>query len=510
MSKNLFLAMALVGIVLSAACSKEEPVGGSKQVAATFTAGIEPHTKAYDTTWEKGDRIGITAYEDESLVIDYQNTNCTFEGSGGSSVDWLPAKTYFYEGTDVVTFKAYYPYTQSISSSKIPVDATLQGQPGEQKKIDFLYASGTGSQASPEVNLRFSHKMSKLIFNITRENENTNEDFKTLNAVLEGVKQKGEFDVTTGVVTASDEEAEQLQLTHTGTDENRSVTLIVVPQDLPAATLTITIGKNVYKADIPFTEALNPGKSYLFNITVKNSSLIVDDSDIADWNAGNGTGKDVDAEVSLPDAVKVGDFFYADGTWGSTLDGNKTCIGLVFSTVTSQKDKDRGWRNGYVIALKNTGETVRWAPSLDVASNVYITNEESAFANMDGYAETQLICNISDYGSKFPAFAAVRNFKADQNEDLGETSGWYIPSSGQWHTFVQNFGPGIEDINSYMLNRAGIPFAVNALADYFVSSTEFNNLNYWGLLVGRSSAPYLVKSTSKFNMPGYVRPVLAF
>ena len=509
MSKNLFLAMAVVGIVLSAACSKEEPVGGSKQVAATFTAGIEPHTKAYDATWEKGDRIGITAYEDESLVIDYQNINCTFEGGGGNSVDWLLAKTYFYEGTDVVTFKAYYPYTQSISNSKIPVDVTLQGQPGEQKKIDFLYASGTGSQASPEVNLRFSHKMSKLIFNITRENENTNEDFKTLNAVLEGVKLKGEFDVTTGVVTASDEEAGQLQLTHTGTDENRSVTLIVVPQDLLAATLTITIGKNVYKADIPFTEVLNPGKSYLFNITVKNSSLIVDDSDIADWNAGNGTGKDVDAEVSLPDVVKVGDFFYADGTWGSTLDGNKTCIGLVFSTVTSQKDKDRGWRNGYVIALKNTGEVVKWSTT-GANSGIFITNVNIANSNMDGYAETQAIFNLNDYESNCPAFAAVSSFNADPNEKLEDTSGWYIPSSGQWYAFIQNFGPGIEDINSYMSNRTGIPFVANVMADYFICSTESNGMNYWGLLVSRSFAPYLVQSTSKFSTAAYVRPVLAF
>lgn len=127
-----------------------------------------------------------------------------------------------------------------------------------------------------------------------------------------------------------------------------------------------------------------------------------------------------------------------------------------------------------------------------------------------GYAETQAIFNLNDYESNCPAFAAVSSFNADPNEKLEDTSGWYIPSSGQWYAFIQNFGPGIEDINSYMSNRTGIPFVANVMADYFICSTESNGMNYWGLLVGRSSAPYLVQSTSKFSTAGYVRPVLAF
>lgn len=526
MRSNLFLAMAVAGVMLTA-CSKEEERGGERQTAATFTAGIEPHTKAYDATWEKNDQIGITAYEGNGLVEDYQNIKCSFEGDGGSSVDWLPAQTYFYTGTEDVTFSAYYPFSQSVSGFKIPVDGTNQGQTGEQKKIDFLYTSGAGSQASPDVNFRFTHRMAKLVFHIAREQENPNEDFTALNAVLDGVKLKGEFDVSTGVVTASEEPATEFQLTHTGTGENRSVTLIVVPQEQPTSTLTITIGRNVYKANIPFTEALVAGKSYLFNITVKNTSLIVDNSEIADWGAGNGEGKDIDAGVSLPDAVKIGDYFYADGTWGSILDEHKTCIGLVFSTETSQKDKDRNWRNGYVIALKDI-ENYYWSSATyafsDESGLTNIPNFNSAYQNLDGYSETTTIWEKEGITlqSDYPAFYAVKEYGTDYPVVLDKTSGWYMPSIGQWCAFIENLGG--EDLQGRLAASGSatsltIGSAVwdklNTLTGddfsqftYYASSSEYSASSPWSVFFSRDEMQ-LYSANRKYSTYK-IRPVLAF
>ena len=46
--------------------------------------------------------------------------------------------------------------------------------------------------------------------------------------------------------------------------------------------------------------------------------------------------------TDISDIVKVGDFYYADGTWSTALDANKTCIGIVFQTDPSRiGDKEK-------------------------------------------------------------------------------------------------------------------------------------------------------------------------
>lgn len=83
-------------------------------------------------------------------------------------------------------------------------------------------------------------------------------------------------------------------------------------------------------------------------------------------------------------AIAVGDYYYADGSIypgptaqqivnnGSkenatvTLDNytpfKEGCIGIIFSTVTSVTDTEKGWTKGYVMALKNTkAENTVWA-----------------------------------------------------------------------------------------------------------------------------------------------------
>ena len=67
--------------------------------------------------------------------------------------------------------------------------------------------------------------------------------------------------------------------------------------------------------------------------------------------------------TDISDIVKVGDFYYADGTWSTALDANKTCIGIVFQTDPSRiGDKEnRCWQqrrchaawSGHVIEDRN-------------------------------------------------------------------------------------------------------------------------------------------------------------
>ena len=67
----------------------------------------------------------------------------------------------------------------------------------------------------------------------------------------------------------------------------------------------------------------------------------------------------VDGKPEDPNAPKVGDYFYTDGTWSTELNGEKTVAGVIFDLAADDvldnyggsnlQDKVRGW----VVALND-------------------------------------------------------------------------------------------------------------------------------------------------------------
>src|SRR5574344_354240 len=60
--------------------------------------------------------------------------------------------------------------------------------------------------------------------------------------------------------------------------------------------------------------------------------------------------------------LKVGDFYYNDGTFSTGQDSTKTCIGIVFSLKTSSAEQSAGWTHGQIVALANANasEDCEW------------------------------------------------------------------------------------------------------------------------------------------------------
>lgn len=140
----------------------------------------------------------------------------------------------------------------------------------------------------------------------------------------------------------------------------------------------------------------------------------------------------------------IGDIYYSDGTWSSTLDESKTPIGIIFSTKTSVTDYSKGYIHGYAMALKDATSNVAWCsssagyvsvPLHSLASNS-VELEES---NCDGFTETNRIRSTSDFSeTNYPAcYYAVNYITALPSKG---TSGWYLPSVGQWYLIVKNLG----------------------------------------------------------------------
>ena len=165
--------------------------------------------------------------------------------------------------------------------------------------------------------------------------------------------------------------------------------------------------------------------------------------------------------------VKVGDYYYSDGTWSdggllgydpvdSTMiwadvkpapEAGKTVIGIVFQTDTvriSSAERALGFKHGLVMALKgaHASGTVETKYSYDYSFD-HISNKRlgtSWYADIEGYSWTQAI--ISDYpGDKIqqcPAFDwTVTDFSPSAPVS---SSGWYVPSIGQVWDLLANLG----------------------------------------------------------------------
>lgn len=168
--------------------------------------------------------------------------------------------------------------------------------------------------------------------------------------------------------------------------------------------------------------------------------------------------------VNAPEP-KIGDYFYADGTWSDgglvsiEADGlnavwsetkpapvaGKTVIGIVFQTFPeriAQTDKDAGYTRGYVMAVKTAHgsekTTTYWSTDYDFSCLKSARLASTWYANVNGNYETQTVKehypdNIADM---MPAFDLVLNqFPLVAPES---TSGWFLPSTGQMWDMVAN------------------------------------------------------------------------
>ena len=268
----------------------------------------------------------------------------------------------------------------------------------------------------------------------------------------------------------------------------------------------------------------------------------------ADWNehtttvtAGNGG-----LSYSTLRTPVVGDLYFTDGTWGNVTEyPDKTPIGIVFSIVTSDDDQARGYRHGYVMALKranNEANVANWCTNTSSLQSTLITRTtpETFFspvtaimADMDGLdhceaAETYCTDNSIDV-SNLTAIQAAKSYTpaAPTSTVALPNSGWYLPSIGQQYLWLKNLanaGSATEgstvytgsetwsDNSTYWTRSSESTSAANAINDYVKAklSTDANKLLYTEFAPGH----YLWSSTERvaaypfclsFNTDGNLR-----
>lgn len=316
MKKAILLGSLAIAL---AACSNDENTvtNTADNGQALFSASIEGQnkTRAYDTTWDPNDKIGIFGRTGDKTY-----TNVAYKTDGGASVNFTRVTTgteIYYQDDATVDFTAYYPWND-LAADKTTIEADTWGQKA-QKSFDFLYAEGKGSKGNPNVAFGFEHKMSKLALTIKKGTDITFEEVKAAILSLEGFKHTGTFNITNGKTETSETGTVMWQFANNkGEDENYNApydinadetvtySLIMFPQEFEdelqfGAKLT---SKQTFSAKLNFIEAnrnagdkapLNEwkaGRQYNMSVTLNKTSITVNGCTITGWKEANGGNVD--------------------------------------------------------------------------------------------------------------------------------------------------------------------------------------------------------------------------
>ncbi len=541
--------MLICGVLAS--CSSEDestaPLPDGKYPLQLTAEVAQPQTRAGGKdAWTGGEEIRV------SLEGVFGNKTYVMDASGNASPKDAD-NAFYWKNTDEARVSAWTPDIES--------ETDISDQSGGYAAFDVLYASAIG-RYDQAINLRFIHRMAKIEVILKAGEGITEEELEGATVTIFGDPLTHS---TAGLVSPGDQSDGEIKPYYDAATKKYEA--LVPPQDMTGKPLIrISIGSNDFTYT-PETEAAGKfdffgGKRYAYTITVKANGIDVQSVTGGTWVANgeeNVTSKRVKQRFTA-DELKIGDYFYSDGTWSDGglrkiyADGSmhidyykpgplrgKTVVGIVFQTDKSRigkKEKEKlGGEDkvhGLVMAVKNANaaEKVIWSNEsryLDLLNDC--VSKSNNYSDISGYGNCESIRSLEGNFDKYPALQAVDGYNTTCPVPT-TTTGWYLPSSGQWWDILQNLGgcPALadgyqqtsSDINEFFWsNQGNVPDALNkwmwgidgwdkfSYYHQFWSSSKFkgNTMRYW---VANSDDGWISCRWGNVNFQLYVRPVLAF
>lgn len=520
MNKDTLIVMTAAA-VLAVSCGKEdmpvqEPSGGFRiELRGTpgKTTRITEQEDAINglrTSWEAGESIRVMYMLDgESAVADLSSS--AGDGLFSGEVETGEAAGAF-ATSDLYCINLSSKISASLEGESLVSTVDLTGQDGSLANVaryELMYVKGTASQV-----LHFEHQTSVLRLTFTG---------------LAGPSvESASFSFTPSAQGGESLFANSVRYS-SGADGITAEPDDVIFFDMPEMSVPVVDGEAMIYVVVPARGKLHGELSVLLTsggVTYRRYIKLAGKS----FKACNVVAR----TVTLTDDDKVpdiGDYVYSDGTWGPLVYyEDKWPQAVIFSNYTSPEDRAAGYTHGYAMALRDAAWPTAWAPESEVSErpdypetdNVFESLTESAplmmMENLAGLTTCTILNGIylSDYtqgnyygmpgyahtGSRAAIPCAMRYGREDwvyaysSTQNISEfeapegTSGWFLPSVGQWYLCLANLA-GI-DPNDLELTTSG--GQVTELAWRFGSSSERQG--------------YLDAFSRYFSSDSYYNPIL--
>ena len=476
-----FLQAAL--LLLFASCSQEEtggvtPLPDGKYPLQLTVEQAQPQTRSGGKdTWTGGEEIGV-------LLDGMTDAKKYVMDASGKAEPADAGNTIYWKNTAEASVQVWYPYRTDS-----PVN--ISDQSGGYADFDLLYATARG-RYDQEINLRFNHRMAKVEVTLAAGADITEEELDGATVKIYGVWEVKFID---GSVNPKKSTYGEIKPYHDGA--TKKFEAVMAPQNTTGKVLIeIGIGGKTftYTPDTDAVGKLEAGKRYAYTITVKAGRIDVQAVSSGTWSISNENVNVSSKEVKqsfTSDELKIGDYYYSDGSWSDGglrriySDGSmeiatpkpvpilkpesgasRTVIGIVFQTDpnrigTAEKSKlGEGNVHGLVMAVKSISGATTWGPNYAEVMTKCDSKKKN-YDDISGYGNCEFIRNYYGHFINHPAFKAADAWNASDSEHKApeNTTGWFLPSSGQLWDIMQNLG--------------GCP----ALARLYEQTSETNNIS---------------------------------
>lgn len=536
--KNYFAKSSVALMVVSAAlasCTQDEIVQNDVPTRQTLNISVNTQdfvsedgsraTTGIDagrtTVFAEGDEMGMYVISNDGPVI-CNNEKFVYDGNAWKAENEL----YYWKNANYI---AYYPYNAELTSQNITSvediktefaesdDFYTQNTAEAYEKADLMLAA-VNSPANGTIQFNLAHQFSMVEINVPVRR------YKTTEA-------QGNFEYTAPVSLTWNKDLKigdnVVAPYSTGKGSFR---FIVVPSATDTD-LSLTLdGRLMYDEGVPV----------YFGSSTESQSVNLASGTCKVYNV---TYDKISSEVVTRD-LEVGDFYYTDGSiypYGDCSSNDLTkpvkngCIGVIFEVGTGVPNNEK-WNHGSVLCLVDaTNGNVAWSTSnqtlpSNVTDDTSDENKQKVLAQMDGYSFTTQLAGMVN-NDEAPAVA--RNFVSidDKNYEAPQSvsTGWYLPSTGQIITIMQNLG-GVNintaesEFDAFGSNNRGnknqaitnIPAKWKVITDaeneslggIWCSANEYSVAQCW-VIEWKNDATRLF-GRNKNNNTGKVRPVLSF
>ena len=263
---------SLLGIILSLSilqsCQNDETNIIQNEVnnkGITFSSIIDDaqNSRAYDTSWEANDVIGVfmmLANSDKNVLA----TNIPYATSKGDGYFVSQNSPIYYpEDNTPVDFIAYYPYNENINDyNSYSIDLSDQTQ---QSAIDLMTAVNLTNRqlTSPQGNLQFKHLLAKLVLNLK---STSGSSLKGIKASISGLQVKGTANLSDGTITPSGEATTFSLFIN---EEATQAEAILLPQALSGnLKIKLELNGQSKEIDTQISSSIEQGNKYIYNVNV--------------------------------------------------------------------------------------------------------------------------------------------------------------------------------------------------------------------------------------------------